>query len=708
MFNAHTRSALTPPEEKFTCRKSDDERLIILAGNPNVGKSTLFNALTGLNQHTGNWSGKTVASAFGTYIQDGTKYILADVPGCYSLKAHSAEEVCAGNAICSPEADGVIVVCDAGAIERNLNLVLQICEAVHDVTMCINLADEAAKKGIEVNTAVLQKELGIPVVTINARKKRGFDKLFSAKPTIVGKRHISVSYGVHVEEALRIVTDSLKGMNLFVNERYIALRLLENDKSMWDRVERQCADDALRFASVVSSRHSAMNYLYEHDIEENDLSDIIAINLVRTASRIGKAAVTSRPDQQTPAGKLADRILTGKYTGFAIMFILLSLVFYITLKGANYPSDFLSRWLFGFERPLYRALRYIGLPVFVCDMLVYGGYRVLSWVVAVMLPPMAIFFPLFTILEDVGYLPRVAFNLDKAFKKCKSCGKQALTTCMGFGCNAAAVTGARIIDSPRERLIAIITNSFIPCNGRFPAMICLICIFFTASQSANMFSALALSLFVVLGIAASLLASRLLSATLLKGVPSSFALELPPFRRPQIGQILIRSLFNRTVFVLFRAAVVAFPSGIVIWLLSNICVDGTALISHLVTFLAPLGRLMGLDGTILSAFILGIPANEIILPIALMMYSSESTLTAMGSYASVASVLLGNDWTVVTALCAIVFSLMHWPCSTTLMTIQKESGSIKWTLISFLLPTLFGMGLCIIINLISKLLLFVI
>ena len=385
------------------------------------------------------------------------------------------------------------------------------------------------------------------------------------------------------------------------------------------------------------------------------------------------------------------------------MLVLLSVVFYITLKGANYPSALLSDLLLSFEVPLYKFLFALNLPDFVCNMIAFGGYRVLAWVVAVMLPPMAIFFPLFTILEDVGYLPRVAFNLDKAFKKCNACGKQALTTCMGFGCNAAAVTGARIIDSPRERLIAIMTNAFIPCNGKFPSLICLICVFFTSSQSPNLGSAVILSLLVVIGVMASMLASKILSKTLLKGVPSSFALELPPFRRAQIGQILVRSLLNRTIFVLFRAAVVAFPSGIIIWLVSNLTLGGEPLIQYLVSFLDPLGKVMGLDGTMLSAFLLGIPANEIILPIALMMYTSGGVLTSNESFLSIGSILCANGWTITTAICAVVFFLMHWPCSTTLMTIQKESGSFKWSAVSFLLPTLFGMAACIAINLISKL-----
>ncbi len=697
-------------DQKFSHTKtfsqdfSDEKKhLIILAGNPNVGKSTLFNALTGLNQHTGNWSGKTVSSAFGTYAQDGEKYILADVPGCYSLRANSEDEVCAANAIYSDETDAVIVVCDAGALERNLNLVLQICEAVPNVLMCVNLADEALKDGIKIDMKLLEKELKIPVVKINARKKKGFSELFSSLPEEKHKRHICVSYGNDIEKAIRIVEKPLGKLSLFASDRYISVRLLENDERIWKRVKRICEEENYPFSNITDAYKNALDYLSAVGICEDDISDIIAINIVRTASRISKKAVSVTKKEKT-LSKTFDSILTGKISGFAIMLALLSLVFYITLKGANYPSAYLSKVLFSLETPLYRVLEFLKLPTLFCDMIVFGGYRVLAWVVSVMLPPMAIFFPLFTLLEDVGYLPRVAFNLDKAFKKCKTCGKQALTTCMGFGCNASAVIGTRIIDSKRERLVAMLTNAFIPCNGRFPSLICLICIFFTSSGVSDLTSSLILSLFVVIGILMSLFSSWVLSSTILKGVPSSFTLELPPFRKPQIGQIIIRSLLNRTIFVLFRAAVVAFPTGIAIWILSNITISGVALCQYLIKFFNPLGKVMGLDGTILLAFLLGLPANEIVLPIALMLYSSGTTLVANDSFSYISSVLSSNGWTFVTGLCAIIFFIMHWPCSTTLISVKKESGSFKWAFVSFLLPTLFGVCFCIVINLISKLL----
>ena len=312
-----------------------------------------------------------------------------------------------------------------------------------------------------------------------------------------------------------------------------------------------------------------------------------------------------------------------------------------------------------------------------------------------MLPPMAIFFPLFTLLEDLGYLPRIAYNLDKPFKKCCACGKQALTMCMGFGCNAAGIVGCRIIDSPRERLLAVLTNSFVPCNGRFPMIITMITAFFC---SGGVRAALVMTAVVALSVGMTLIVTKLLSHTLLKGIPSSFTLELPPYRKPQVGKIIVRSIFDRTVFVLGRAVAVAAPAGLIIWLLSNVHIGGASLIAHAADFLDPIGHLMGLDGVILVAFILGLPANEIVVPIIIMQYLSQGTLSQLGSIAEIHSLFVANGWTRVTAVCMIMFALMHWPCSTTLLTVKKETGSMKWTILAAAIPTLAGFAACVLIN----------
>lgn len=380
---------------------------------------------------------------------------------------------------------------------------------------------------------------------------------------------------------------------------------------------------------------------------------------------------------------------------------ILGIIFWITIVGANYPSQLLSNGLFYLGDKLEALLGSLNCNPTVTDMAVNGIYRVLAWVVSVMLPPMAIFFPLFTLLEDLGYLPRAAFNLDKHFRRANACGKQALTMCMGFGCNAAGVTGCRIIDSPRERLIAILTNNFVPCNGRFPSLITIITMFFTASVTGigkSFSSAIILLGVIVLGVAATLLASWLLSITVLKGVPSSFTLELPPYRRPQIGKVIIRSIFDRTIFVLGRACLVAAPAGLLIWILANASVGDITILSKLAGFLEVPGKFLGMDGTILLAFILGFPANEIVVPIIMMSYMSAGMLTEAESPEILKALLVDNGWTWVTAICTMIFILFHFPCSTTCLTIKKETGSLKWTAAAILLPTAFGIVICSVIS----------
>jgi ferrous iron transport protein B len=357
------------------------------------------------------------------------------------------------------------------------------------------------------------------------------------------------------------------------------------------------------------------------------------------------------------------------------------------------------------EERLTDVFLYFGTPTWIHEMIVLGGFRVLAWVVSVMLPPMAIFFPLFTLLEDSGYLPRIAYNLDKPFKNCCACGKQALTMCMGFGCNAAGIVGCRIIDSPRERLIAMITNNFVPCNGRFPTLIAIITMFFISNSGgllSSFASALLLTIVIVFGVFMTFAVSKLLSKTVLKGVPSSFTLELPPYRRPQIVKVIVRSIFDRTIFVLGRAMIVAIPTGILIWFMANTTIGDVTLLSSCATFLDPFATLLGLDGVILMAFILGLPANEIVVPIIIMTYMSQGSLLKLDNLESLKQLLVNNGWTWITAISMILFSLMHWPCSTTLMTIKKETKSFKWTALSFIIPTVIGITVCFVFTSIAR------
>ena len=425
---------------------------------------------------------------------------------------------------------------------------------------------------------------------------------------------------------------------------------------------------------------------------------------MRRAEQLCAACVFAAPSPRRELDRRLDRLFLSPKTGMPVMLLLLFCILWLTISGANVPSAILSEALSSLEGPMTALLLSLHAPHWLCEMLVQGVWRVLSWVVAVMLPPMAIFFPLFTLLEDFGYLPRVAFNLDHCFQRANSCGKQALTMCMGLGCNAVGVTGCRIIDSPRERLIAVLTNSLMPCNGRFSTLISLIAMFVVVGQGAgsSLLRALVLTGLIVLSVLATFLSSWLLSKTAFKGRASSFALELPPYRRPQIGKVIVRSVLDRTLFVLGRAAAVAAPAGLVIWLLANCSVDGQTLLGLICSALDPFAQLFGIDGVILTALILSFPANEIFLPLILMGYLQSAALTEV-SLTELHSLLFSQGWTVWTALAVMVLCLFHWPCSTTLLTIRKETGSLRWCALSALLPTAIGFSLCGLLQLVRLL-----
>lgn len=674
------------------------EKIIALAGNPNVGKSTLFNALTGLKQHTGNWTGKTVSSAFGKYTYSNDKYTVADLPGTYSLLVSSKEEAQARNFLLENRPDAVVVVVDATCLERNLNLVLQILEITDKVVVCVNLLDEAAKKKIEVNIKQLSQCLGVPVVGMCAKSGKGIKQLKEAVANIIqSKTEISpvkIEYSREIEHSISKLLPIFDSLDISSKlKRCYALRLLEND----DYIKSKLTGHSTELSAVLTE-------LTQTDNKES-IRDNIVNAIMKKCEHIFKKTVTLHNPSCNMRDRKIDKILTSRLTGIPIMLLLLALIFWITIVGANYPSQWLSRlfdWLSGV---ITGALKYINTPPVIVSLLMDGIYKTTAWVVAVMLPPMAIFFPLFTLLEDLGYLPRIAFNMDSMFKGAGCHGKQCLTMCMGIGCNACGVTGCRIIDSPRERLIAIITNSFMPCNGRFPAIIAIITVFFAGTAAAplnSLLTALILMLVILLGVFATMGVSKLLSLTLLKGEASSFTLELPPYRSPQIGKIIVRSILDRTLFVLGRAVVVAAPAGLIIWLLANIEVGNTSLISYATNFLDPFARILGMDGIILAAFILGFPANEIVIPIMIMLYTNTGVLTDADSLSQMLSLFTANGWTVTTALCVIVFYLMHFPCSTTCISIYKETKSFKWTLVSFFTPLLCGFLLCFIISTVSN------
>lgn len=686
-------------------KETEQDQIIALAGNPNVGKSTVFNGLTGMNQHTGNWPGKTVVNAQGQYRHNDTNYIMVDIPGTYSLIANSAEEEVARDFICFGGADAVVVVADATCLERNLNLVLQTMEITDRVVLCVNLMDEAKKKKIKIDLPRLSERLGIPVVGMSARSGKGLDKLMDTVAALTRteerKNPLRIRYGDEIENAVSliepVVENALQGA---VNSRWVALQLLDNDDSLLRSMKNYLGYDLLESEEVLQQVAQARQELEAAGIPQEEFRDEVVTRIVKTCEAISRETVRFELEKYAERDRRIDRILTSKLTGIPIMIAMLFGIFWITISGANVPSALLSEGLFSLEQPLNDFFLWVSAPDWLRGIVVDGVFRTLAWVISVMLPPMAIFFPLFTLLEDSGYLPRIAFNLDHFF--CKACahGKQALTMCMGFGCNACGVIGCRIIDSPRERLIAILTNNFVPCNGRFPTLIAIITMFFAGAVGGafqSVVSTLMLTGVIVLGVFMTLMISRLLSKTILKGMPSSFNLELPPYRRPQVGKVIVRSIFDRTLFVLGRAVVVAAPAGLVIWVLANISIGDMSILAHCAAFLDPFARLMGLDGYILMAFILGFPANEIVVPIIIMSYMATGSLTELESLSELHTLLVSNGWTWLTAVCAMLFCLLHWPCGTTCLTVRKETQSLKWTLASFAIPTATGIILCMIV-----------
>lgn len=703
-----------------------------LAGNPNVGKSTVFNALTGLKQHTGNWPGKTVTRAEGGFNFDDQNFKLVDLPGAYSLISKSADEEIARNFILFGKPDVTIIVVDATRVERNLNLVLQILEITDKVVICLNLIDEAERKGIKVKERSLARDLGVPVIPVSARYKRGLKDLLGAISDVANHRiktsppknsYYSNAHKKAITKISKRIRELFPGLE---NADWIAERVLDEDEDIiqalksGELLDHMKRDEAYSIYDAEKLGMDGLDLSFRHENEVGQLMESVANvrkesgenfhdqlveNHFFRAASIAEHAV-EHPDEEKGfhMDQFIDRIVTSRIWGFPLMFLMLAVILWITVTGANYPSRALAYLLLDQGHPFLKGLAaQAGLPFWLDGLLIDGMYLSTAWVVSVMLPPMAIFFPLFTLLEDFGYLPRVAYNLDRIFKSAGAHGKQALTMSMGFGCNAAGIVSTRIIDSPRERLIAIITNNFALCNGRWPTQILIASLFIGSlvpAFLAGIVSAAAVIFVAVLGIFLTFIVSWALSRTILKGEPSAFSLELPPYRPPRIAQTLYKSFIDRTIFVLWRAIIFALPAGAVIWLISNIHFGDQSIAEHLHSFMDPFGILLGLNGVIFLAYIVAIPANEIVIPTILMLTVMVTGATGIGEGAGVMFELdskhdlmhlfRAGGWSLLTAVNLMVFSLIHNPCSTTLYTIYKETRSAKWTTISALFPLIMG------------------
>ena len=672
------------------------DRVVALAGNPNTGKSTLFNSLTGLRQHTGNWPGKTVTRAEGGFEFRDVRFKLVDLPGTYSLMAASQDEEVARDFLLFARPDCTVVVTDATALERNLNLALQVMEVTSRVVVCVNLIDEAERKGIRIDAEALSADLGVPVVLTSARSGRGVRELVETVHEVAEGRLVPTPRLADPPAVVAAALEELAPLAAVAapdaeNPRWIGYRLLDGDHRVRQALSTgelavELDDGAAADAEALVGRADELRPTLGQDFR-----DATVEALYHRAEKAAGGAVRKRGSSRLrDLDRKIDRVVTSPILGLPIMLGLLALVFWITVVGANVPSMMLAELLFGVENWAAGLFASLGSPDWLTGFVWHGVFRGLAWVVSVMLPPMAIFFPMFTLLEDLGYLPRVAFNLDWLFRRAGAHGKQSLSMAMGFGCNAAGIISTRIIDSPRERLIAILTNNFVPCNGRFPTLIMLATVFVAASvpPAVASFAAAGTVVGVVLvGVFFTLLVSWALSRTVLKGQPTAFTLELPPYRRPGVLRVLYTSLIDRTMFVLWRAIVVAAPAGGVIWILGNIYAGDSSLAQITAGWLDPLGQAIGLDGVILLAYVIAIPANEIVVPTMLMVYAGLGMMTEPTSYDALRTLLVDeHGWTLVTAICLMLFSLLHNPCATTILTMWKETRSRKWTTLGALMP----------------------
>ena len=610
----------------------------VLAGNPNVGKSTVFNSITGLRQHTGNWTGKTVDFSVGEFEYKSIKHKITDLPGTYSIYADSMEETVSKEYLENNSSDCVIIVADVNALERNLLLTIQILMKTSRAVLCLNMNDIADKNGVSVDVDELSLCLGIPVVKLTANKKKGINTLID---TAVGVAQGRIkTYCVRKYKELNSITDTLEQVS---------------------EIRSICAD-------------------------------------------IAKCCIIVKSKNRKNLSLLTDRIITNKVSGTVIMVIFIAGLFWLTAVGANYPSEALRNAFMTLIKNIKDFLLTLNLNESIVSLLCDGVLTTGCWVVSVMLPPAIIFFPLFSLLEDWGYLPRVAFNLDRLFCKSGTNGKHSLTMLMGFGCNSCGVTGCRIFSNKAQRDAAIVTNSFVPCNGRIPMLITLANVFVSYSDrklSDTVVVSLVITFMIMLSFAMTLLVSKAMTLHS-QHKTQMFTLELPAYKKPHFLKTIGISMKDKVLSVLLRALAVALPAGALIWILANIRIGDSSLLHTVADAIDPIGKVFGIDGVILLGFIMGFPANEIVLPIIFMTYTSSGVLAESNSQALINELLINNNWTQLTAICAIVLCVFHFPCSTTCITIYKETKSKLLTMLSIVVPLMIGFTLCLAINLLSR------
>ena len=636
-------------------------------GNPNVGKSSLFNFLTHKNEHTGNWTGKTVKNAYATFSYKDTLWEVVDLPGTYSLIGESKEEKIASSFVCSLDYDLAVVVLDASNLERSIVLLLEVLDVTDRVIVCLNLMDEAKAQKIDIDLIKLQKRLNIPIVITKASEGIGCARLCDEM------NHFKANSNI-----FKVVHEGKINNYLELSKPYVShpISYLYQEKNH----ENESFSKVLRFYKNYITREELLKS-YIHS------SDSLLDNIVKR-------------DKQTLKKEdiFWNKVLSHKFFSYLIMSLIFFLILWLTIFVSNIPSDFMFSFFSNGENFLLSFFSF--LPDFIVQPLILGGYRTFYWVISVMLPPLIIFFPLFSYLEDYGLFPRIAFNMDKPFKKCGSCGKQSLTMCMGLGCNAIGVTNTRIMEDKKMRILAILTNNFMPCNGRFPAMITMLSLFFIRDTSlfGSFLVALGLLLIIVLGIVLTFLWTKILNHFLFKKEEVMFILELPTFRRPSVWKTFSQALKEKAFPVLKRAMLVSFPLGILIYLLASWHLGNSTFLLLLVDKLNNFGHLFGLDGAIILAFILGMPANEIVIPSLLLCYTKSNALVSYTSMESLRHILVNNGWTYITAICFLIISLCHYPCTTTLLSIKKESKSWSYTFLAFLIPTVTGLFLTLILH----------